>query len=257
VSLVDGAWCEEEEVEPRQSLEEPDDDWDDEDDEPVETEADRDRRLIGLEPWENSLDDSRDGDLVATPDGYAVVPRSAELGAVGTDPHRKATAKLTPQQRRLREHYGDVVPVDGPQAERERAEIEERIELGKDGASIGPGTRSAVKDEAPWPLAHETHESFKARLENDAWLRENDPRRKLEGVREEIEAVLDECGHALDDVRECAFLPGKPDAERRALRRSVKAALVPMYEQGASRACMANVLRVSRQKLHALMTSSS
>lgn len=229
--LVDGVWCEEDEIqteptEPEYEL----DDWEPPEEieafnrESLEREADQ--RLED----EEEVDTGVERELEIQDDRTAAwAPKMPKLKPVGTDPLRKASTGLTAAQRRLRDEFGEIARSDAP-AKHEKAYVREVIGR-TNSSSIGRGTASAVKGGPARASSLDT----------------------LENVTAEIENVLRSSGLTLDSVRRDAFPSHSPTTAHKALRAGARAALMPTFESGRTRTLMAEALGCSVRSLERLM----
>lgn len=87
------------------------------------------------------------------------------------------------------------------------------------------------------------------------WLRANDPRLRVEGIAEEMQAALAGEGLTVAEAR-AAFRKsgGRPTAALLAFRARVSRALMPMWEDDRRRDFMAQALDCDRKTLRGLMT---
>ncbi len=150
---------------------------------------------------------------------------------------------------------GSIVYSDQAEAQAARAAIEEGFGEGVGGDDGGAGAWVGWGKSAVFGKDHNevSPASVKGRKKNNEWLRENDQRNHPDGVRAEVERRLEAHGHSPEEVRKVLFLPGKPDRRRLKLRRDVRDALQPMYQDGVDRTWLAQALGCSRPALYRLM----
>ena len=142
---------------------------------------------------------------------------------------------------------GPVVVLPEPEVQATRARLAES--LGWEGEPPGISGAVPVWRQVPHrrnPLLTDAEPATK-------WLAENDPDPAFAAYSKEMEAAAKCYGLTLDGLREAVSRGGRPSAEHKALRATVRLALLPMIEHGRNRKRMAEVLGCSRPTFYALV----